>query len=357
MKHTLKPVLGGLGLAITLILGMPAAAQAQSSPSSPNSSSSPGGSNAVGARAQFTTQQSTGYWTAARMKSAQSADNLPGLAQAATTHQRQVAAAKKSAQAQASSRQVAAKQGAAKPVKIDPIQPRTANQSAMAWPSTSPIARTNGKVYFTDANNGKNYVCSGTVVNSEGRDTVWTAGHCVHGGGGGTWHRNWIFKPAYHYGATPYGVWSAAQLWTTSQWAGSSDFSNDVGAVYMNTLNGQHIADVLGGQGIAFNYSKYYWADAFGYPAAAPYNGEELVSCSGNAAPEWSFLWWSATTLKLSCNLTGGSSGGPWLRWFDGSWGWINGVNSYKYNNDPNSMYSPYFDGPEEALFAAVRYL
>ena len=51
-----------------------------------------------------------------------------------------------------------------------------------------PTAYTAGKVFFTKG--GLGYVCSGTIINTEGRDSVWTAGHCVHGGQGGTWHSN-----------------------------------------------------------------------------------------------------------------------------------------------------------------------
>ena len=53
--------------------------------------------------------------------------------------------------------------------------------------------------------------------------------------------------------------------------------------------------------------------------------------------------------------MTGGSSGGAWLRWFDGNWGYINGLNSYKYNNDPNTMYSPYFGDAASSLSGGQR--
>ena len=54
-------------------------------------------------------------------------------------------------------------------------------------PYYTPTAYTQGKVFFTKPGEG-NFVCSGTIINSEGKDTVWTAGHCVHGGSGGGWH-------------------------------------------------------------------------------------------------------------------------------------------------------------------------
>ena len=48
----------------------------------------------------------------------------------------------------------------------------------------TPTAYTNGKVFFNMG--GGSFVCSATIVNTEGHDTVWTAGHCVHGGSGGS---------------------------------------------------------------------------------------------------------------------------------------------------------------------------
>src|SRR4051812_25421149 len=66
-----------------------------------------------------------------------------------------------------------------------------------AGASTSPPGSTSGKVFFT-ADDGLNYVCSGSTVNSGGRNLVFTAGHCVHGGGTARhYHTNWAFVPGY----------------------------------------------------------------------------------------------------------------------------------------------------------------
>ncbi len=225
------------------------------------------------------------------------------------------------------------------------------------YPAGHPVARTYGKVFFTNTTNHLNYVCSATVVNSEGRDAVWTAGHCVHGGAGGSWHANWVFAPNYYYGANAYyGLWYANQLWTRTGWASSSDLTEDMGVAIVGTRYGYHIVDYTGGQGIAWNYSKDYYAYDFGYPQEAPFDGGRLIGCAGTTFPEWTFLWWSADTIGLHCDMTRGSSGGAWLRWFNGSWGYINGLNSYKYDNDPSTMYSPYFDGAASSLYNTIRY-
>ncbi len=368
MKHTLRPVARSLTTAILLVLGATTAA-ADSGPAGSNAAAGsavvrgPAEHSKQATAAKNRTGSAADYWTAARMRAALPADDQPGLAAAAARHRSQLHADRVAA-GQQQGQHIAAQKAAPQPSRFPPAAPSRSSgsslnsePSSLALPAGHPTARTNGKVFFTNAVNGLNYVCSAAVVNSEGRDTVWTAGHCVHGGAGQNWHLNWTFVPAYNYGLAPYGSWTAAQLWTTGGWFSGSEFKNDVGVAVMNPLNGEHIVDVLGGQGIAFHYSKNFATTAMGYPAASPYTGQELIQCANNAAPEWSFLWFSAETLRLGCNLTGGSSGGPWLRWFDGQWGWINGVTSYKYNNDVFSIYSPYFDGPESSLFDAVRNL
>jgi V8-like Glu-specific endopeptidase len=305
------------------------------------------------------------------MQSAIDADLQPGMAQA------RAAQKARAANDAAAARDAADKGRGPKPTgpagKVEP-QPADAASPALqsapvrttssrrATPSSYPYysfpARTAGKVFFTNASNGLNYVCSGTIVNSEGKDTVWTAGHCVHGGAGGTWHYNWVFVPAYNYGWAPYGYWYANQLWTMTAWMSSSDSTSDMGAAIMNrNAGGWRIVDYFGGQGITWNQSKSIYVTSFGYPAASPFNGQSLWLCSGWTFPEWTFLWWSADTLGLSCDMTGGSSGGAWLAFFNGTTGYIDGHNDNKYDNDPNTMYSPYYDDTASALYNAVRYL
>ncbi|GAB3241875.1 trypsin-like serine peptidase [Kineosporia babensis] len=319
------------------------------------------------------------FWSSERMRSALPADQLPGLAEAGST---QEGLSKAQLDAVEQGRKPANPQpgmhNKAKSLRVDkgrsapPQAPAAGSKLAAdsgtgtaqdrqprAWePANAQLAATSGKVFFTDTTNNLNYVCSGTVVNSEGRNIVWTAGHCVHGGAGQNWHANWVFVPAYYYGTAPYGFWSARELWSLEAWTNSTDFSNDLGAAVLFQNDGLSIVDRVGAQGIAWGYSKDYEANAFGYPAAPPFDGGKLLGCSGVTAPEWVFGPWSANTLKLPCDMTGGSSGGAWLRWFDGNTGlgWINGLNSYGYEGDPH-MYSPYFSSNAEALYNAVRYL
>ena len=53
--------------------------------------------------------------------------------------------------------------------------------------------------------------------------------------------------------------------------------------------------------------------------------------------------------------MTGGSSGGPWLISIAGTFGYVNGHNDFKYTNDPNHMYSPYYDYDWYVVFNAAQ--
>ena len=218
-------------------------------------------------------------------------------------------------------------------------------------------ATTTGKVFFTDHAGGQ-WVCSGSLVNSAGKDLVITAGHCVFGTAGGelpageTWHSNWVFAPDYNNGVAPYGYWSARQLWTMTNYMNSGDEQDDMGAAILNTVNGQHAVDLLGGQGIAWNQSPLQSIWDFGYPAAAPFNGQIDEVCNGNDAYDI-FIEMEV----LPCNFTGGSSGGPWLMQFGGEFGYVNGVNDARYSGLPADITSMYFGNNAGALYNATNNL
>jgi hypothetical protein len=289
-------------------------------------------------------QALAGYWTADRMRTARPESDLPSVKAAA--------AASRTTSGQATA--AAAKQGPA--VSIPGAAPKQTPQPSGILPMSTnpnypvghPTARTAGKVFFSSG--GVNYVCSGTIVNTEGKSSVWTAGHCVSDGG--TWNTNWIFVPNYVSGSAPYGVWYAYQLWTTSAWFyNNNDFANDVGSAVMNRNSGNRITDYLGGQGIAWNQGTGYYMYAFGYPQAAPFNGSILIENDGYTYDN------GDGTIYMLNDMTGGSSGGGWLLSFDGQWGYINGHNDFKYNAYPQYMFSPYYGNQVSSLYNTVRNL
>jgi V8-like Glu-specific endopeptidase len=222
-----------------------------------------------------------------------------------------------------------------------------------------PPATTTGKVFFT-THNGENWQCSASTVNSNGKDSVITAGHCVYGSMGGEvpgegWHSNWIFVPDYRNGTAPYGVWTARELWTPTNYVNNQDEGDDMGGAVINTNSyGQHIVNVVGGQGIAWNWPASEYVYDFGYPVAAPFNGQTLQYCNGSE-----FNWSSevSSTIGLPCNFTPGSSGGPWLMDFGGEFGYIDGVNDFVYSSLPGYIFSAYFGNNAESLYNVMANL
>lgn len=176
-------------------------------------------------------------------------------------------------------------------------------------------------------------------MDSVHRSLVLTAGHRVHRGSGGTdggFATIVAFVPAYDGTGTnqvgPHGVWTATQLSTTTQWATSSDFDHDVGFIRTEAKSGETIMEAVGGaQGIGFNQPRNAHVYAFGYPHATPYDGTTLTYCAGETINDP----FGGNTQGVTCEMTGGSSGGPWYAGFDPETGegTAYSVNSYKYRS------------------------
>ncbi|MCB0197363.1 MAG: hypothetical protein KDJ65_35780 [Anaerolineae bacterium] len=199
--------------------------------------------------------------------------------------------------------------------------------------------RTIGKIFGTIPGKG-NYVCSGSVM--VGR-SILTAGHCVYSPGIG-YHTNLSFVPAYRDGLRPFGTYVAFNRITLNGWAAGNN-GYDIGALAVGDINGLKIAQRIGNLGMLANASPEQHWDIFGYPAGAPFNGFRNWNCSASLSrrdPRY-----SPQPVGAGCDLTGGSSGGPWilnLDWRGGSGrNLANGVMSYGYTCCTRESFSPYF--------------
>jgi len=260
----------------------------------------------------------TAYWTAKRMREA-----VP---------------AKAPSTAHASSAPVA--QG-----QPHVVAPKAKPGGTTTYPAK--VVATTGKVFFTMG--GSNYVCSGTATNSGNESVVTTAGHCVNEGPG-AYATNFAFVPAYNNNLRPYGTWTASTLVTTSQWAQQGDISYDAGFAVMNTVDGSTLQSKVGGQGIGFNLGRRLTYNAYGYPAAGKFNGQTLKSCSGTATPD---PFGQTQSQGIPCDMTGGSSGGPWLTNNNTI---LNSLNSFGYQGVRNTMFGPYFGTDIKSAYdAAVK--
>jgi V8-like Glu-specific endopeptidase len=193
-----------------------------------------------------------------------------------------------------------------------------------------------GKVFFTL--DGSNYVCSGNAIASSNESTLATAGHCLNSGPGAFASR-FIFVPAYENGAAPFGQWNATELYAPTQWTTRGDITYDTGFAIVSSNSGATLSDTVGASGVAFNENRGLTYTAFGYPAAPPFTGETLQSCYGAASDDPNG---QTESQGIPCDMTGGSSGGPWFIG-SGSSGYQNSVNSFGYSNVPNTMFGPYW--------------
>jgi len=295
------------------------------------------------------------YWTPARMASARSVDVVvPGRPQPAGA----IALASPGAPVSVPPALPAGRSAATVEAPEAQGQPIALAAASVPRPYTNYPDKVNGKVFFTKATGG-DFVCSGTAVNSTNKSVVWTAGHCVHNGSGGAFHRNWIFVPAYSSsfnGHRPFGTWTARQLSTRTEWAVNGNFRQDFGAATVNRINNVRLVDSIGGDGISFNLSRNQSWAAFGYPQAAPFNGFDQFRCnSGRLADDFP-AGAGPATIKINCNMTGGSSGGGWLINIQPSGlGFVNGLNSYRYGNTPNNLFGPYHGNEGLSLFNTAQ--
>jgi len=210
-----------------------------------------------------------------------------------------------------------------------------------------------GKVFFTNAY-GQDSVCSGTAVASDNQSVVDTAGHCLYWNGG--WVQNLVFCPLYDSGNTPYGCWAARDLEVPSDWlnGGQNDFHHDMGMAIVAANNEGALTDLVGGAGWAYNQPTNSAFYAYGYPAGHPFDGQTRQSCDeGSSGTSWQHG--NGKVISIPCNMTGGSSGGPWFIKLNGSW-YLNGHNDFTSGLRPGHMFSPYYDDTWYALYDKAQH-
>lgn len=239
-----------------------------------------------------------------------------------------------------------------------------------SWTGGGPVVQRTGKVLFTMA--GANYVCSASVVNEPTPRTsyslVLTAAHCAYDETAGAFATNWIFVPSFDTSPTftcanaTIGCWTAVGLVVHSGYATAGSFNTQatvydfaiaiVGGGGRTGTATQLDTAVGGGYDIAYPaISTGGSVHAFGYPAAGRYKGKDLTYCAG---PTFNDPNNGNATWGIACNMTGGSSGGPWLAGFtQAGAGTMTSLNSYGYGGQSN-MYGPKFNADTQDLVNAA---
>lgn len=234
----------------------------------------------------------------------------------------------------------------------------TGTVTGAPWESGGPALRSTGKVFFTMA--GRNYVCSGSTVVDGPRaaySLVLTAGHCAYDETNRAFATNWMFAPEYDTSpngcaGAPRGCFTAVALVVHSGYATSGGFNRQAiahdwaFAVVGTGSKGGQLDDVAGFPvGFDAPTVEHY---SFGYPAAKPYNGRDLIYCAGPVISDSNYDTWG-----LACDMTGGSSGGPWMRDFSTTTksGTLNSLNSYTHRLYRGYMFGPKFGSKTQAVY------
>jgi hypothetical protein len=158
--------------------------------------------------------------------------------------------------------------------------------------------------------------------------------------------------PTYTCSSTEYGCWVADALYADKLFATAGGFNDQAvqhdwgfAVVGAGGLAGTTQLDVKVGS-LPIEYDQAYAGSklsAFGYPAAGKYRGKDLVYCRGVVGTDPNT---DNTTWSMPCDMTGGSSGGPWVQagdttaYIDAT---VGSLNSYGYSG-LKYMFGPKFN-------------
>ena len=239
-----------------------------------------------------------------------------------------------------------------------------------SWTKGGAVAQAVGKVYF--GMDGGFWQCSGSVATDSrsGFSLVLTAGHCAYDEVNGEFATNWMFIPAWDEQpatrltactSSKLGCWTATALAVHEGYATAGGF-NDQATRYDWAFAvvgaGGKDNSQLDSKVSEFNLATFSSITrgtqmyAFGFPAAGKYHGNDLTYCAGKTIED---VWNDNATWGLACDMTGGSSGGPWLAGFNESTGsgTLGSLNSYGYSGVKN-MYGPKFNSNTQAVYNAA---
>lgn len=242
-----------------------------------------------------------------------------------------------------------------------------------SWPNGGEILERSGRVLFTLG--GVDYICSASVVddNSDANySVIITAAHCAYDEAGDVFATNWVYYPAfdtspsYSCAQATFGCWVGRALVVHHGFADREAF-DDIAvqydwafAVVGSGGNGGSIpaqVDAYGAYGVnVTTTSGPSLGYAFGYPAAGKYHGLDLTYCSGAIGTD---PYNNDNNWKIACDMTGGSSGGPWLRdttdpASNATPGVVFSLNSYGYSG-VKAMHGPKLNANTTTSYNAAK--
>ena len=184
--------------------------------------------------------------------------------------------------------------------------------------------------------------CSASVVSPN--NIIVTAGHCCWNRTTNAWIGGWSFAPKYNNGNAPYGVFNYQNARVLNSWINNGDIPSDVCLISLqNDSAGHPVTFYTGWLGRAWNYPPNQNMTSFGYPGnIGGANDQEKCAAPSSAQPSSC----GSGVLNMKCNMTYGSSGGPWIKDFNAG----NHVNATVHGYSGTSCTGPFgqvFNGPQ----------
>ena len=209
--------------------------------------------------------------------------------------------------------------------------------------------RMHGAVFST-LPNGHTRTCSGTVVHSEYKSLVWTAGSCLADPATHRFSTKVVFVPGYRNGEAPFKRWSAKSLFVKSDFIQNGNRKLDYGGIVVGKreLNGhaRSLEGVVGSLNLEFNKSRNRTLSVFGYPVHDPYDGKREYKCNGKPDGTDNPGGTGANASRLRCPANSASPGAGWV---DGDF--LFSVTSYTRANDGHHVFGAYFDDQAKSLY------
>ena len=158
--------------------------------------------------------------------------------------------------------------------------------------------------------------------------------------------------PGFRDGRMPYGEYTARRFFAIPGWNGPKGGSeqDDVAFVQVTRYGTASLPQPPSGLPVGFAGAQdavpSRTAYVFGYPAQPPYSGLYLSYCAGPVTR-------SGGSVRTTCAMTAGDSGGPWLAGFSprSGGGRVIAVTTYKLSGNLRVLYGAVLGPRARALY------